>query len=276
MKKLIVQIFGLLLTAVLITPVLFVPKSGFSVSETSTVGLKGRVLANAPSRAPEILTPKDGEIITGESITIISGTCQSGLVVEVYINERFSGSDICESEEFSIEVNLYDGENRIFARSVDGIDQASPDSLTVIVHVNGISNDLRLSSAHSRKSVDPNNRLTWPLVISGGEAPYAVYVEWGDGGYGLKSIAKAGEFSVEHSFRESGIYKIFVRAQDVSNNRAVLQLVAISNGRVSIVNNTNCTPKKNKIAWWVALILLGPILLNFWLGRRYERRLGGG
>lgn len=287
MKILVVGISRKFLAFFFILSILFSPTIILAQSESGSVGLEGRVGAIAPTEAPVILVPDTDERFEESPITV-SGTCQSNLLIKIYVNDTFSGSVICEGNAFTIEVDLFTGENEIIARAYDNLDQASPDSNIVTVHLNAITQDatepevttpvvaqgdLRLSSEHARKGANPNETLTWPISIMGGSPPYAVHVDWGDGRTSLKSVLSVGDYNIEHNYLYSGIYKVVVRAVDTKNNRAILQLVAVSKGVSTAPNAESISDKPKEVVLLQPMVIFITFMIStFWLGKRYERK----
>jgi hypothetical protein len=248
------------------------PLNSIAESDSGSVGLAGRVNTSPPNVAPVIVLPKD-QVHHSESQITISGTCQNDLLIKIYINSIFGGAVICTSGEFSIEVNIFSGKNEIIARSFDNLDQSSPDSNIVIAYLDSKSSDLHLSSKYGRRSINPGEKLTWPITVSGGKSPYAISIDWGDDQTSLKSVLATSEFSGEHSYRYPGIYKVVVRAVDIDGARAILHLVAVSNGIIAAPNSDNTYNEKTVVLWWPMILFFGFMIITFWLGQRHERRL---
>ena len=262
----------LLLGTFLILCALLSAKLVLAESQSGSVGLSGKVVASAPSEAPVISVPADQSHFEESPITV-SGICETDLLIKIYINEIFSGSVMCVNSKFSLEVDLFAGENEIVARAYDNLDQAGPDSKTVTVYFDASISDLRLTSDYARQSVDPREILTWPVTIAGGSAPYAVSIDWGDGRTSLKSLLKAGEFEIEHAYLYSGIYKVVVRAVDVDGNRTVLQLVAVSKGVSTAPSTEPASDKPKEVVLIQPMVIFITFMIStFWLGKRYERK----
>lgn len=248
------------------------PAGVFAETESGAVGIEGTVSAVAPSEAPLISAPGNGTRFK-ESPTTVSGTCLDGLLIKIFVKDIFGGSVNCASGKFSIEVNLSPGENKIFARSYDDLEQASPDSNIIKVYLDTSSKSLTLTSDFARRSANPREELTWPILISGGSSPYAVSIDWGDGRTSLKSVISSSEFVAEHIYLYSGIYKVVVRAVDINDNRAVLQLVAVGKGKSFAPTSGPASGKtKTVVVWWPMPLFIIFMISTFWLGVRYERR----
>ena len=260
-------------TGVLIL-LLICPTVVMAETESGMVGIEGIVPGPAPSSAPVITSPIDESHFEESPITV-SGTCASNLLIRLYINDVFSGSAICINSKFSIESDISAGENVMFARAYDDLDQAGPNSSSVTVYLDSKETGrLTLKSSFARRSADPREELSWPLHISGGSAPYAVSIDWGDGRTSLISVLNEGEFSAHHTYLYSGIYKVVVRAVDISENRAVLQLIAVSRGTAFAPDLTGSSKKVETVVAWQPLVLFILFMIStFWLGSRYGRKL---
>jgi len=251
--------------------------------QSGSVGLEGRVTAPPPTQAATITTPGNGQTVTHTPITI-SGLCKTDLLVKVFSNNIFIGADLCRNGSYSISADLFSGQNNLVARVYDSLDQAGPDSNTVIVTFNDaqfiqFGTRVQLSSNYAERGAPPNEELDWPISISGGVGPYALSVDWGDGTTPvLQSVSFAGEQSLKHTYRSAGIYKVTVQATDHNGTTAFLQLVGVATGKVgqSIASGTASTPTtvlQTKISPWiyVPMIALFPVIIStFWLGRRHE------
>lgn len=261
----------LLLGIFLLFNVLMSPVTILAESQSGSVGLSGKVIATAPNVAPEITLPIDQMHFTESEITV-SGICQNDLLIKIFINEIFSGAEICVNNKFSIKVDLAQGKNQIFARGYDNLDQASPDSNLVEVFLDDSTDTLTLTSSLARQNVNPRSVLSWPISIKGGENPYAISIDWGDDRTTLKSLAVSGEFVTTHNYQDAGIYKIVVRGVDQKNGRAILQLVAVVNGKASAITDENTSKTDTVFLWQPMAAVIVFMVSTFWLGRRYERQ----
>lgn len=248
-----------------------------------SAGLQGRVQTPAPTTAPTIATPSNGQSFGKMPITV-NGLCTSGLLIKVFTNNIFIGSAMCNNGSYTLQVDLFDGRNDLVARQFDALDQPGPDSNTVTVTYNNSAFDnlsvplLSLTSIYARKGANPGETLLWPITIAGGTAPYAISVDWGDGkGQSLYSQSFAGTFNIDHVYDNSGLYVVIVKATDKNGLTAFLQLVGQANGAASDKSGQGSTGGGGtkiitivKVLWVPAALLIPLILLSFWLGRRYE------
>lgn len=248
-------------------------------------GLEATKLKPPPTQAATLSTPTNGASFTDSPITV-SGLCTKddngdNLLVEIYDNGVLVGSIDCTTDSFSIQVSLFTGTNELNAIQYDSLGQHGPDSNHVSVTYNNASFSafgtlVTLTSNYARRAANPGDTLTWPMLLSGGNGPYAFSTNWGDGSaLDLKSVPLAGEVDINHVYKQSGIYHVTVKATDVNGVSAFIQLVAVANGTPSASTGSSSSGKAKtvtitKILWWPAVICAVLLLPAFWLGRRSE------
>lgn len=246
------------------------------------VGMQGTISAPAPTQAPTISSPSNGAVFTSLPITV-SGLCPNDLLVKMFKNNVFSGSVMCKNGNYSIQIDLFSSRNDLVARAYDDLDQSSPDSNTVSVIFNDstarpdVSARVSLTTNYARRGANPKEVLTWPIIVSGGTAPYAISVDWGDGTTAdVYTQTTPGELTIKHTYEQSGVYRALVKASDKNGVIAYLQLTAIGNGDtnrqsvagVSADKSTNSG--KTIVLWQPAAIALPLVVSTFWLGKKYE------
>lgn len=279
--------FGFSLATVLIMAVV-IGKPALAVTnpQGGSVGLQGTISSPPPTQAATISIPRDGQAF-GTIPIDVSGICPKGLLVKLFKNNVFAGSQQCDSGSFSIKIDLFTGANELVARVYDSLDQNGPDSNKVNVSFNdakqGAASRPTLTSTYAKKGVNPGDTLSWPIVLAGGEGPYAISVDWGDSkAPDLKSLQFAGTFNIDHKYDTPGVYNIVIKATDKNGVSAFLQLVGIANGALSQDNaaaqNKNggggtTTQVKSKIIWQPAAISIPFVISTFWLGKRHELRV---
>lgn len=244
--------------------------------QQGSVGLQGEIKGKPPTQGATITVPGNGQTFTTTPITV-AGICPKGLLVEIYKNNVFAGSVNCTNGSFSLLVDLFDGRNDLVAKVFDSLNQQGPDSNTVSVTFNTnkptVGPRISLTTAYAKRGAVPNTTLTYPITISGGIGPYALSADWGDKTtVDLLSRPFAGEVTLEHIYKQSGIYNVIFRATDASGNAAFLQVVGIGNGPIQQTSqNTGQTVViQTKIIWWPLIIALILIIVSFWLGRRQQ------
>lgn len=252
-----------------------------------SVGLQGTISSPPPAQGASISLPRDGQSFSIIPIDI-SGICPKGLLIKLFKNNVFAGSQQCDSGSFSIKIDLFTGANELIARVYDSLDQPGPDSNKVNVSFNdakqGAASRPTLTSTYAKKGANPGDTLTWPIILSGGEGSYAVSVDWGDSkAPDLKSIQFAGTFNIDHKYDNPGVYNIVIKATDKNGVSAFLQLVGIANGALgqdtgtaqnkNSSNTGSVTTIKSKIIWQPAAISIPFVISTFWLGKRHELRV---
>ncbi|HEX2558049.1 MAG TPA: hypothetical protein VHK86_06975 [Nitrososphaera sp.] len=247
-------------------------------SQSGPVGVEGVIPSNPPTQAATITVPGNGQTFNNIPITV-SGLCPKGLLVEIFKNGVFSGSTECTNGSFSIQIDLFNGQNDLIARVYDSLNQAGPDSNKVTVFFNGglagTGPKPTITSNFAKRGADPGSVLTWPITISGGVAPYAISIDWGDKSPNdLISRATAGDFNLEHTYSQAGVYNITIKASDANGAAAFLQVVGIANGPIqqsAATGQSNSTTKTIKIyVWWPLLPLFVLTIAAFWLGKQHQ------
>lgn len=270
----LLALFGLSQPAAAITPLPTPqPKAG-------SYGLEATKTQPPPTQGATITTPGNGGSYTNSPITV-NGICPNGLLVQVYDNGVMVGAVMCNGGSFSVQVALFAGANELTALVYDELDQAGPTGNTVTVNYtntnfSAFGSLVTLTSSYGRRSAPVGNRLDWPLQLSGGAAPYAFSIDWGDGTPAeLKSQALAGVVTISHTYSKAGIYQVNIKVTDANGVSAFLQLIAVSSGKVdgttagSISNGSDnkSTTTPPQVLWLptaISLILLAP---SFILGR---------
>lgn len=245
--------------------------------QTGGIGLQGQISSDPPTTAPTISTPTTGQVLSSVPQEV-RGLCTNGLLVKLFKNNVFSGSALCQNSSFSIIIDLFSGTNDLVARHYDDLDQAGPDSNIVSVIFNdsrprsGPFERITLTSSYARLGSNPNQELKWPVVISGGFAPYAISVDWGDGqindGYVVRS---PGSFNISNTYKQSGFYRVLIKATDTEGNIGFLQVTSIVNGELSPSQalDDNGINNNQEFLWQPLLIVFPLIIYTFYLGKKY-------
>lgn len=248
-----------------------------AAEESGSVGLEGTIATAPPTVGATITVPRNGQVFTEIPITV-SGICTGDVLIKLFKNNVFGGSAQCTNGSYSLTIDLFSGTNELVARVYDALDQAGPDSNTVTVTFNdsrgGSISRPTLTSNYAKRGANPNETLIWPIILSGGDGPYAISVDWGDGKTSdLFTQTFAGTFDISHVYDRPGVYNIVIRAGDSNDSVAFLQLVGIANGPLTqdgeedIASNTIII---NKILWQPLLFILPLLVVCFWLGMRYS------
>lgn len=248
---------------------------------SGSVGLEGTISSAAPKQGATISSPGNGASFSAVPITV-NGLCPAGLLVKLFSNNVFVGSVECSNGSYSLPIDLFSGQNELVARVYDALDQAGPDSNNVTVKYSDTNfiqfgTSVSLTSIYAKKGANPGDVLEWPIILTGGTAPYALSVDWGDSSpTDLQSEAFAGTITIKHTYKSTGVYKIIIKATDKNGSTAFLQVVGVANGKISQAGagstNTNTKTSQTRviIIWWPMLVLLPLIGLAFWAGQRNE------
>ncbi len=282
----------------------------------------------APTQAATIDTPTEGAKFTALPIDV-SGTCPVNTYITLYRNGAFSGVALCQSDgTYSLQTGLFVGGNELQARVFSPTDVPGPMSNSVnVIYAppvpppaptptpvpgqpsGGASSPptVNHSTTGGGSQATPVTPLifktnykytgqytgktsTWRLDISGGNPPYAISVDWGDGTSSLVSRPSVGVFAIDHTYNRAGGYKgsyiVKFKASDSDGTQTFLQLLAIVNNPPSAtgVTGTNSllgggsdtTPaylQKILDYIWPSYGVVVLMLLSFWLGERRESEL---
>lgn len=249
--------------------------------QSGSIGLQGTISSAPPTRGATIGVPGSGAVFTSLPVTV-SGLCPSGLLVKIFANNVFVGSTVCSRGSFSLQVDLFSGQNDLVARVYDALDQAGPDSPTIVVTFKDaqflqFGTQLTLGSVYAERGAPPGTQLSWPILLNGGTGPYAISVDWGDGSpLTLLSMTSPGTINLTHTYKSAGIYNVVVKATDKNGSTAFLQLVGQGTGAIqsnNSKNSSNPATAQREVTWWPILAMLPLIILAFWIGRRHERSI---
>jgi hypothetical protein len=246
--------------------------------QNGSTGIEGTISSSPPTKGGTITTPSNGQTFTSSPITI-NGLCPTGLLVKVFSNNIFVGSATCTNGSYSIQIDLFDGQNQLIVRVYDALDQPGPDSNQITVTFTDqqtidFGSRVALSSSYATRGANPGELLTWPIILSGGSGPYAISVDWGDNsGQSLQSESFPGNITISHTYKSAGVYRVTVRATDHNGTTAFLQLVGVANGQLTqskAAASSKGTTTVTKTLWWPAAISIPLLFVSFWLGRRFE------
>lgn len=238
------------------------------------VGLTATVVASAPTESATITVPTNGQTFIAVPITV-SGTCPSGLLIKLFKNNVFGGSAMCSGGKFSLKIDLFNGKNDLIARVYDALDQAGPDSNTVSVTYSASSSKVSVTTDYAKRGANPGETLVWPIVVSGGNAPYAISVDWGDIKLpDLISMSSAGSLELSHIYDFPGVYDVLIRVSDRDADTAYLHVVGVGNGPLeqSTGDQASSVIIRTRVLWWPILIPIPLIIIAYWRAKKREKK----
>ncbi len=266
---------------------------GVSVTANASTEGSGQYTVDAvvtgqrPTSAPVITSPAKGQTFQVNPI-IMSGTCPDRTLVKIFKNGILAGGVICgPGGRFSLQLDLLTGNNDLTAVAYNANDLPGPESQTVNVNLTapagglGFSTELIIQSVNFYRGTDPGQEVVWPIVLVGGQAPYAVSFDWGDGTSDLVTRLAPGSFTLKHAYKKASnnflnTFPLIIRATDAAGHMAFLQLTTIvSQAGVSSSQHAAKSSgllSTNLIMIWPIWILLVLMLVSFWLGERREKR----
>ena len=270
-------------------------------AQSESYEISARVPGVPPAQAAVIQTPADNAKFKNKPITV-AGTCPLDTYVQLFRNNIPSGVSLCGPDgKFTIETDLFDGENFLLARVYNLADVPGPDSTQIKVFyaqdravpaaetTSKHTEPLILKSDFKYQGYNTGESVTWRLDLRGGVPPYAVNVDWGDGKQSLYNQPAEGLLTIEHTYDKSGGYKgsyiIKIAAIDSVGTISHLQLITIINNPAAIagltkkgVSNINGSLQyfdSDQFAAmvkyvWPSYIVVVLMLASFWLGERRE------
>ena len=289
--------YGSLVVVLLLafTPLMMISRSIASAAATDPVSgdhtTYAVVRAEPPATAPVITNIASGTVYTNNDPISVAGTCPDGTLVKIFKNEVFAGAALCEAGRFTLLIGTFVGMNSLIARAYNANNDVSPDSAPISVRqeiaaANVVGSNQSVASADQffitseiyHKGVNAGESLSWPVVLSGGQPPYAVSIGWGDGKTDLISRAEAGSFDVRHTYDKPsggyrGSYTVTIRATDEAGQQSFLQLVSIVSGTapgvVGEIKRGYNWSGTMRIAWQLMAVAL-LLVLSFWIGEKHE------
>jgi len=273
---------------------------GFSVTtfveaspppQAESVSLTGTVPKAPPKEGATIDVPSDQKHFTTSPITV-SGTCPASTLVEIYKNDIFAGSAPCETNgTYSVQIDLLYGKNVLTAQVFDVLNQAGPTSKPVTIFydatpppaaslsaLNFLGTQLLIHTEAVYRGTFPGQTLNVPISLLGGIGPYAVSIDWGDGGKSIIPRSDNSIFNAPHIFKKAGTYKITIEVTDSSGQVAFMTVAAIVNGQPAVIAGTNTsanakTSLSKLIVLWPLFAILVTMVVSFWLGEKREKKV---
>lgn len=252
--------------------------------ESSSISLTGTMPGTIPDVSAQITSPSNQKHFQESPITV-SGTCPEDTLVEIFKNNIFAGSTACTGAgTFSIEIDMLIGKNILIARVYNALNQPGPDSNSVTIYydalpvqtgpLTGLSfegSQLLLNTDAVFRGTFPEQELRIPISIIGGNAPYAVNIQWGDATNKVIPRDNNSSFSTGHLYSKPGTYQISLQATDKNGRVAFLTVAAIVNGQPNATAITASTDKLQTI--WPIYAVAVAVVLSYWVGEKREKHI---
>jgi hypothetical protein len=275
------------ISAVTVLLVLFAPLRGSAESYDVTAAVPFRV----PDMAA-VIDPSFQGMNTGSDVLEIFGTCQHvnpTSIVSIWRLGDLVGSVNCEANgTFRLNIGLSIGANSLIARSSNLEGSYGPDSGDVTVTytlktpgqpIPSGQSELELSSLTPYETLDESNGVTIQITVGGGQGPYTIVINWGDGSTETLLVDDPGTFSFKHVYVEPGIYKVVATVTDILGVSKVYQFIVASTSppapeteeqKVSAVEKSDNGFLKLLIHAGGLIAGLAVLFSSFSFGRRYQ------
>lgn len=271
----------------------------------------GTYVVNAVVPAPPLTTPAtitapvDGST-TGNQIISARGTCPARSYVKLLRDQTMIGASQCTNGEWSLQVSLLVGANRLSAQAYNLTDQPGPTADGVVVTYTPpapkpvpqgstgtgspkpapAAKPLTIGNDFQYKGYFTDQTVSLTLSLAGGVTPYALQVDWGDGQTDLRSVKTETKLTLHHVYDRPPVvsngYIITVTVSDGADVRTLLQLFAVvsplpGGPANQEADNGLFTPGSRYGSFWsvagptLAIALVA--LISFWLGERREFEL---
>jgi hypothetical protein len=216
----------------------------------------------AAPKPPVITQPSSGATVSNPVLTV-KGTAQPGSRIDIFNGSRIIGSVFANTKgEWTIDISLSESLYELKARACFG-ELCSDFSNTVTIYYQAAQGRGGLyayldSYGYKRKA---NESLVFPLHIRGGQLPYAVTIDWGDGTVDRFSTEQL-DVSLSHTYKRAGYYNGRIIVQDKNGERYLLAYA------------TEVVASNAPVYWWWLLLLLLLLLLLYilWRYSRHKRR----
>ncbi len=256
--------------------------------ESASIGLSGIMPGPAPTVAATIKTPTSGQHFSTIPVSV-SGTCPANILVEVFENNIFAGSTPCSSVGlYSVETDLLYGQNTLVARVYDDLNQAGPDSNSVVVYYDaapaqpGALTSLDLGGSQLILNTDavfrgtfPGQTMSVPISILGGTPPYAINIEWGDSTNTIVSRDDNVSFTTNHVYNQAGTYEDSIQATDSKGRVAFLSFASIVNGQSNIDSTgvVSSTKTNQLLVLWPLYVASIAVVASYFVGEKREKHV---
>ena len=199
---------GLLLVLVLACCCVLLTQHTVSADDTGGVQTFAVVPAPIYKNGPTMSNVQNGQLFRTTDPAVVSGSCPGRSLVEIFKNDVMAGAVLCNGGSYQLSISLFNGSNTLITRAYNPNGIPSPDSAPVTVRLIAVGNlfgnaglPFYVSADQKYEAAKTGDQLSWLLTLSGGQAPYAVSVNWGDGKSDLFSRTTAGSYNLSHAYQ---------------------------------------------------------------------------
>lgn len=239
--------------------------------------------------SPAIITsPADQTTFDSPEITV-KGTCPpEGAYITLLRNSVSAGVAPCTAGNFELTISLVVGANELQALVYNVTDNPGPGSSIVTVYYSPpqpiipvdqpaalplpifelpanpltplpASDTFSLEYIYKYQVRNVGQPWHWDILAHGGETPYRLSVDWGDGTQSTFGPTSDHTIPLTHTYEKAGVYTPIIRGVDQTGARATLQLLAIVNPNATEETNTIKPPQDTDSAIPSFVILGAPL-----------------
>ncbi len=276
---------------------------GKSVSADSYV-VSASVAAPIPTVPAQITSPLSQATLTSQNI-VISGTCPiivPAIVVVLYQGPTMMGSAGCSvTGEFSGTFSLNPGSNVITPKVMTITNDFGPDgpAHTLIYQppvlpdtkpptqqtpttINkpeqatpSAAGSLQIKSDMPILAFKQNESFVWKIAINGGQSPYTIVVDWGDGTKSTYAANSAGEQALEHIFKINKNTLVRISVKDATGKEVYTTVAGVTfrqqiTPAVNGISQAAADPLFSLARLWIIYGLTLLMIAAFWLGSRRQ------
>lgn len=265
-----------------------------------------------PPTIPATVTSPANNTTVNTSNIEINGTCQElnpAVIVSVWNGPLLLGSTTClVGGNYSINVAMFSGTNVLIIKSSNVNGLYGPDSTPFNINYtpnqpvsnpspsqdSGNNNnnfppgpannpqnsgELLLTSLAPFGVTNSENTVSITVRISGGNNPYSLTINWGDGTTMTQKLDTEGDYTFSHTYETADNYIVNAIVVDVLGNSRKFNW-AVSPGTQSIITDNQAVIEKSEnksnlnsyLFALIILILLFLIYISFLVGRYYQNK----
>lgn len=277
-----------------------------SATAQSLFNVTGTLATPVPSVAAVITTPSPGAIVAASPSTI-AGSCpvvSPQVVVAIDVDGVRAGSSICDSNnDFSVPVTLTPGDHKLLAHTYTITNGSGPDStvlpityspgkpVSVAPHrglvtlasavkaaptTTAVSNAAAITATADQpfSYLGASKEITWSGTISGGNAPYHVLADWGDGNQDDYNVP-TGKQALAHSYSEVQSHNLTLYIMDAAGHGLTEQFAVaaystlINHGTLLTANDSSSHRSSTTVGLYGLLATALAISVIFWIESKH-------